>query len=46
LAGANGRGITTGTAPDDDHVVCHGVILYFNREINIPGTFVAQVRKY
>ena len=24
LAGANGRRITTGTAPDDDHVVCHG----------------------
>ena len=24
LAGANSRRITTGTAPDDDHVVCHG----------------------
>ena len=31
LARANGRRITTGTAPDDDHVVCHGVNLQFNR---------------
>ena len=31
LAGANGRRIPTGTAPDDDHVVSHGVNLQFNR---------------
>ena len=23
LAGANGRGVAAGTAPDDDQVVCH-----------------------
>ena len=31
LSRANGRRVSTGTAPDDDHVVCHVVKLQFSR---------------